>query len=686
MVRRRSRPRPLKTATLTAPRHSDLLGPLGVSLARGLFWLLIWLGIACATAARADFRGVGNSQIRVTAPDGYCLIRAPDIRYAGLRDGYEQRARKGWVREIFGLCTPPGHRPLKPQIAGYFVALPTSPEVPTPDAWRSRWVKGLRPPPGSDWTEIRTEPANDAAYYFDAIRSPIDFAPVDTRVEATAETIVRNTPVEVTVVRLVGHNDVAGSALALDEAKTLLKATMTRFGQDNGVDFDHPVNEKQAEATVGLSLAAFVDVAGAILMITLAVHRLWVQAAVSAVLGLAGVLIYRAAPGAGVLFGNPVGDIALWSGLAVAFVGVANGVWWLLDRISLHGIGLTSRLRATISVRTWPGAADPQGAAADFTKRWFVTVAAATGSVVMSMLGREGFLNEMAEAFAPNRIIFTLLATVVSVTLIGPIEDSIFGSRMAVAPHEGGVAPSEHEDESSRFEHLLTLFEPRALGRFALVLVFMLMLTVLHGAIEARVHDSKGEDITTMLAASVGPALITYYWCAALQRGVAPVARRAGVAAAVAGLLVLGIPNLIVTIFSAAIVLITRLPWLGGDQPARIWAMMATQGPLELLVSFASLGGFAVAGGMVIDLSMRRRLSPMVTLALVGAALAGVALLFQVVAMGTLAAIRAPDPDRMSLTLSELLAAGGWVIGLIVSGFPTVLRSGAQLTHAPKAD
>ena len=662
-----------------------LLAPMGAVLARRVFWGLISLGLVCAGAARADFHGVENARIKISAPAGYCLLAPSDPRYADLLDSYEGANRKGWVKAIFAVCTPPGHRPLKPDVAGYFVALPHDPAFPTPDRRRSEWATSRTFPPESESTAIVPEPSNDGAYYFDAIRSPRDFAPADTRVEATAETIVRNTPVEVTVTRLVYYHDVAGAALALREAKTLLTATMTQFGKDNGVDFDHPVSDEAAKAADELSLAAFVDVAGAILMLTLVVQSLSVQAAVSAGLGVAGVLIYRAAPGAGALFENPVNDFALWAGLAVAFVGVANVIWWLLDRIRLRSLGMSRRLRAIISVRTWPPSAGPEAATSDFTKRWFVTVAAATGSVVASMLGREGFIEELGKAFGPSRIIFTLLATVVSVTLIGPVEDAIFGSRMAAAPHARAVSPPGQTEEGSRFEQLLALFEPRALGRFALVLVVMLMLTVMHGAIEARVHASQGQDITTMLAASVGPALITYYWCAALQRGVAPVARRASVAAAVAGLLVLGIPNAIVTTFNASIGLITRSSAVGGDHPANLWAVLAVGPWMDLLISFGAVGGLALAGGLIIDLSLRRRLSPMVTVALVAAAVAGVALLFQLVAMGVMTVLRAPDPDRLVQTQSALLAAGGWMFGLIVSGFPTVLRSGAQLTQVPKA-
>ena len=654
---------------------------------RRLFCVVVWLGMLSATAALADFRGVDNARIHVTAPPGYCLLAPSDPRYTDLRDSYEGRDRKGWVRAIFGVCTPPGHRPLAADVAGYIVALPQDPTAPTPDARRSKWVRSRTPPRPSDWTDIGIEQPNDGAYYFHAIRSPINFAPADTRVEATAETVIRDTPVEVTIVRLVPHYDIAASGLALDEARTLRAAAMKHFGEANGVDFVHPISDEQAQAAVELALAVFVDVVGAILMITLAVPRLWVQAAIGAVLGGAGVLIYRAAPGAGVLLDSPIGDVGLWALAAVGFVGIANGMWWLLERIAPRGVGLTSRLRGTISARTWPGATDPEGAAADFTKRWFVAVAAATGSVVVSMLGREGFLAELTEAFGPGRIIFTLLATVVSVTLIGPVEDFIFGSRMAITPGAKTVSPSHHAEEVSRFEQLLALVNPRALGRFALVMVFMLMLTVMHGAIEARVHDSKSQDITVMLAASVGPALITYYWCAALQRGLEPLARRAGIAAAVAGLLVLGIPNAILTIVSAASVLITKLSWLGGDHPARQWGAILIGAPLNLVTSFGSLGAIGLAGGLIIDLSLRRRLSPLVTVGLVGAALVVVILLFQLIAVVVLTImLRDPDPDRLVFTQNELLAVAGWVLGLIVSGFPTVLRSRVQFKQAANAD
>jgi hypothetical protein len=207
----------------------------------------------------------------------------------------------------------------------------------------------------------------------------------------------------------------------------------------------------------------------------------------------------------------------------------------------------------------------------------------------------------------------------------------------------------------------------------------------MHGAIEARVRDSSGDDITLMLVASVAPAIITYYWCAALQHGAAPVARRAGVAAALAGLLILGIPQAIVSIGDELVGLAFKLTELDVS-PAFAWGMVIGGAPFDLLVNFVSFGALAFAAGAVIDQSLRRRLSPLVTLARVGMVLAGLVLLFQLIATGAyFAAMHEMEPTRGDMAKTQLLAVAGWMVGLVVSGFPTVLRSGAELTAAPKA-
>lgn len=647
-------------------------------MALRLIWLLIGLGLAVAAHARAaSFAGVNGAVITVSPPAGYCLLDRTDLRYPALWDSFGADAS---IKAIFAVCAGHRVRPLRPERAGYIRVMPQNPKFPASDDWRSEWLLHVFPPDSSMLTDVGFDRRDGAALYYHIIASPRPGTLDDTIVEATAITIIKHTPVQITAVRIVSPDDVSGTAMALDEARVLLHGILAKFGKVNGVDFDHVVTSVQLRSAIALAAAAFVDVAGAILMLTLAVRRLWVRAGLAALLGVAGVLVYRAAPGAGTLTARPLWDIGLWTAAAVLFAALASGFWLALNLVRIRGVGLADRMRTTLVPGKWSAPTAAAATTADFTKRWFVTVAAATGGVVFAMLGHEAFVEELTSAFGPSRIIFTLLATVVSITLIGPVEEFIFGSRVAALPADHAPA---HAEAGSRFEQLLGLMSPRALGRFALVLVFMLMLTVMHGAIEARVHDSRGEDITTMLEASVGPAIITYYWCAALQHGVASVARRAGFAAALAGLLTLGIPNALVHIADAVTLLAVPVPWMNGGQPAEAMNLLAITAPVQLVFSVLSFGAVAFGGGAVIDIALRRRLTPMATVALIGGVLIGLVLAFEgFIALTRLGARPLFGPDEVEAAKTTVLAVAGWLVGLVVSGFPTVLRSGARRAEA----
>ncbi len=671
--------------TLTPVRRPVLLPAAEGDVALRLISLLIGLGLALATGAQAaSFAGVNGAVIALTPPAGYCLLDRADARYQDLWDDFGAGPS---TRAIFALCEAGRVRPQRPERAGFIRAMQQNPEFPASDNWRSEWLLHVFPPLATALSVVALDRRDGAALYYHRILSPADGAFGDTRIEATAITIVKNTPLEITAVRMVESGDAAGGAAALDEARALRHDLLAQFGKANGVDFDHVVTSGQARSAIALAAAAFVDVAGAILMLTLAVRRLWVRAALAAVLAVAGVLIYRAAPGAGTLTARPLWDIGLWAAAAVVFAALASGLWPVLNLVRLRGVGLADRMRTTLVSANWPPST-PSSAmggttTADFTKRWFVTVAAATGGVVFAMLGHEAFVEELTSAFGPSRIVFTLLATIVSITLIGPVEEFIFGSRVAVQKVAPDASAPAHGEAGSRFEQLLGLMSPRALGRFALVLVFMLMLTVMHGAIEARVHNSQGEDITTMLEASVGPAIITYYWCAALQHGVASVARRAGFAAALAGLLTFGIPNALVHVADAVTLLAVPVPWMNGGQPDLAKGLLAVTAPVQVVFSVLAFGTVAFAGGAVIDIALRRRLTPMATVALIGGVLIALVLAFETfIALLGLGHTPLFGPDELDAAKTTLLALAGWLVGLVVSGFPTVLQSGARRAGA----
>lgn len=657
---------------LTPVGRPALLGLVEGAVARRILLVLIWLGLACATHAQAgSFAGVNGAVIALKPPAGDCLLDRSDARYPALSASFGPNAS---IKAIFTVC---GDRSFRPERAGFILGMPQNPRFPASDNWRSEWLLEVLPPHSTEMTDVSLDRRDGAALYYHTIAAPGPGTPYDTIVEATAVTIIKNTPLRIIAVRIVSADDLSATATALDEARTLRHDILARFGKANGVDFDHVVTSEQLRSAIALGAAAFVDVAGAILMLTLAVRRLWVRAGLAALLAVAGVLVYRAAPGAGTLTGRPLWDIGLWAAAAVLFAALASGFWLALNVIRLRGVGLADRMRTTLTPANWSA---PTATAAtnsgDFTKRWFVTVAAATGGVVVAMLGHESFVEELTSAFGPSRIVFTLLAAIVSITLIGPVEEFIFGA--GAAGHKAGSAEREAGEASSRFEQLLGLMSPRALGRFALVLVFMLMLTVMHGAFEARVEHSQGEDITTMLVASVGPAIITYYWCAALQHGVSSVARRAGFAAALAGLLTIGIPNTLVHISDAVTLLVVPVPWMNGGQSAEAMRLFAITVPAQLVFSVLSFGAVGFAGGAVIDIALRRRLTPMATVALIGGVLFGLVLAREaLLVLMRLGLTPLFGPDEMEAAKTIVLAVTGWLVGLVVSGFPTVLQSGA---------
>jgi hypothetical protein len=108
---------------------------------------------------------------------------------------------------------------------------------------------------------------------------------------------------------------------------------------------------------------------------------------------------------------------------------------------------------------------------------------------------------------------------------------------------------------------------------------------------------------------------LTYYWCAGLQRGVKSVAVSAGRATAFIGLILMGLPALIVEGW-----------WvLAGYFPPPSWTVDYNMSitPLILVpLAFSALGfgcfvGRALGGGAIIDIARRHRLSATVTVLLI---------------------------------------------------------------------
>jgi hypothetical protein len=106
---------------------------------------------------------------------------------------------------------------------------------------------------------------------------------------------------------------------------------------------------------------------------------------------LAGGLLYQSAPGivfyTGIkIWDFGIGDFGVYALVLFGLLFIVNGLLLVFSRITVGARSITEHLRYAVSTDLWspPGVGAVQSK--DFAKRWFVTVAAATGSVVVSML------------------------------------------------------------------------------------------------------------------------------------------------------------------------------------------------------------------------------------------------------------------------------------------------------------
>jgi hypothetical protein len=640
---------------------------------RRLLWIAVWLYASLAGVSRAaDFQGVGGAVLHFSPPRGNCLLPSSSPAYAQLRSRFISSSSQ--VRLVFLPCNEVAQPPNLPTSIGFVYLIHYEPGDAPSDDSRSDWLPGVAPRPAAGRV-LGVEGHGNAFLYDWTVDKDVVDGKDYAEVSAQGATVVRNTPVDIELIREVNGADVVGVATAMDQARAEMHAAFDAFAKANGLSLERAATHQQVRDAYGLGGMEFVFIGGGIVLITIVVRRFWAQAALSAFLAVAGVLVYESAPGAGYATSTSWGDLLLWGALAVVLVGIANGLLKLGEVMRIGRRSLTDRIRNALSTRAWLGSPAHEG---DFTKRWFVTVAAATGAVVFAMLVRPHFAGELMAAVGPTRFVFTLLIAAVSVTLIGPVETYIFESRIAARGPPGGTSDDTHAEEESRFEHMLELMSPRALGRFVLVLVFMMMLTIAHGALEASVHEGDSMDSLTMLIAGVGPAIVTYYWCSALQRCVPSVARRAGVAAAIAGALLIGAPVALM----AVPLFMTHLASASG-QGSLLGDVIAA--PVAILMGAIAFGGLALGGGLTIDQARVRRLGANLTVLLLGSAM-------MVVAVACVALFNATGSllFRSRVTASDwmtegvvLLAICGWTFGLMVSGFPSVLR--ASLERAPPA-
>ena len=432
--------------------------------------------------------------------------------------------------------------------------------------------------------------------------------------------------------------------------------------------------EESSSATHVLALLLGTLALGGAFSTSILIERPRNRYAVAATIGLSCALLYNSVP-VRPLTGNMAADLGLGIAVGCAMAGVGEGFfrWWSWG---FNGAALRLRLRAILVPSAWPdsGFRKPLTPKA-LVSRWFVTIAASTGCVVGALMTKPDFWRAAGRALAPTHIFFTLLLTMVSVALIGPLEEYVFSRRTGDIGHEAAVEEGEIGSPRGMFEDIWENFSGRAAGRLALVFLFSLQPTILHSCLEETVNSGDASATFSIVTAAVGPAFVTYYWSAALQRGAHSVMRQAGVASTVLSA-VLWYPALACGVLWLALRSFPSL--LHGNGVILALLLSAVVAAVLALVEGLLIDGFlAFAGGWAIDFARRRAtlMNPWIGLGMLGGVLVATNLTVFCCVIVAIVILGHIHIQPWLMMLSGAVSMAGWVAGLAVSGFPKILHA-----------
>ena len=315
----------------------------------------------------------------------------------------------------------------------------------------------------------------------------------------------------------------------------------------------------------------------------------------------------------------------------------------------------------------------------DMEKRWYVTVAAATGSVIGIRLIEPKAIEVIIESVTTSRAFITVFLTLVVVVFFGPGEDLILGANLK--------SSSETSAPRSHFEELLHNSSGRSWARVLLVLICFAAFNVAEKCMDDSFSSGHAQAALQMLLAAVSAGVVTYYWCAAIQRGVKSVSDSAFIASILfSGFLIVGM-SLFFGIYCAYL----GYSWFAVHAGAAIaLAAFVFGGVLFTALAFGFFGilnifqyGFvALAGGAAIDLDRAKPdRSSYLTVAklIVFVALIQVFYMFAFFGMLDFFLKFVNEKTSDQALFDSLLSIVGkvvWGVGLYIAGFPKILEHG----------
>ncbi len=321
---------------------------------------------------------------------------------------------------------------------------------------------------------------------------------------------------------------------------------------------------------------------------------------------------------------------------------------------------IRTKAPAILMPERWPGT-EASTTLRDQVRRWFVTVSAAAGSVVGAMIGLDLFWAALASALELRAILFSAILVGVSLFLSGPLQSYIF---------DAGARADHLSDPTKKIHDVLAAnVDRRGAVRLSIVLILYLGVYLLSSCVGAAIKHGDPRVVSVLLAAAATPAIVSYYWSAALQRRCASVLDAAWEPSWYAGSIMAYGAGLAVTI-SLLLTVIDFTPSRGsyngpGNALLLFFSPVIAILPALLLGAMTTLG-HSLAGGFVIDRFPRRHTMAMLAAALALMAVAqGAMTLAIMVLMGFSA-----GNIRFATFIGSII---GWLVGLYASGFPRLL-------------
>ena len=329
-----------------------------------------------------------------------------------------------------------------------------------------------------------------------------------------------------------------------------------------------------------------------------------------------------------------------------------------------------TKLRSSLEPLMWldegdPSSADVAGVDAQ-VRRWFVAIAAATGSIVFGLIVSRDFWSAVTAALRPAGLLAAVVSTLVSVVLVGPVHDFVLAR--SVRDSEGERLPP-HKVASTIWQEMSL----RSLVRLGLVGIGLMSLEIAYACIgksmEAQTSGPSSRQLTatfTILLAGLTPGIVSYYWSAALQLGGSQAMFKRAINAAT---LCTTILFYVFGVYAALILALLFYAFAGHNGTTVAFMLM-----LSPIIGFFISVAFAIlmtwlpawAGALVLRRMTGWRGMGALYVATAAAALIPVAL----VAFSLAAFAHVMDWTEF---VTSLVGSIGWIVGLIASGFPKLV-------------